>query len=179
MTLQTRSFFDSRPDARHFVADVDGVVVSIRQNLPTYGVTDGEVWIAFRLHDRLVERRFGCVHHAKRDVARFVREMIVTRADSPTIGAWIAIRRAEYAVICPICTAAPTCPCVDEAGEQMLEGKCTALAVGAPYRPEMHAVEVNLPPLVHGGRATAFHHALHGVPKPSPPGYRPERVFIK
>jgi hypothetical protein len=179
MQLQTRSFFDSRPDARHFVADVDGVVVSIRQNLPTYGVTDGEVWIAFRLHDRLVERRFGSVDRAKHDAARFVRDAIGTRADSPTIGAWIAIRRAEYAIACPICAAAPTCPCVDEDGAQMLEGKGTALVVGAPHRPEMHEVEVNLPPLVHGGRATAFHHSLHGAPKPPPPGYRPERIFIK
>ena len=93
--MQTASYFDSRPDARFFMADVDGVVVSIRENLPTYGVTDGEVWAACRIHERLIERRFASVDHARRELARCVREWIGARADTPTIGVWVSLRRGE------------------------------------------------------------------------------------
>lgn len=177
--MRTNSYFDGRPDARHFMADVDGVLVMIRQNLPTYGVTDGEVWIAFRVHDRLVERRFESLERARRDAARFVRDNLGQRSDAPTIGAWISLRRAEHAISCPHCATGPGQPCIDDHGSAMLEGKGTVLVVGAPYRPEMHEVEVTCSPLVHGGRVTAFHHALHGVPKPSPSAFRPERISFK
>ena len=179
--MQTRSYFDGRPDARFFMMDVDGIVVAIRHNLSTYGVTDGEVWIAFRVHDRLIERRFETVDRARRAAARFVRDSLGRRSDAPpTIGAWIAIRRAEYAVACPNCHVEPRLPCVDEDAEPMIEREGTALMVGAPYKPALHEVDVTLSPLVHAGRCTALHHALHGAPKQSPsPAYRPERIFIK
>lgn len=177
--MRTCSYFDGRPDARHFMADVDGVLVMIRQNLPTSGVTDGEVWVAFRVHDRLVERRFESVDRARREAARFVRDTRGTSADSPTIGAWVAIARAEHAIACPQCLADPGQPCRDDDGEPMLASRGSVLVVGVPYRPEMHEVEVDLAPLVHAGRCTAHLRALHGTPRSSSGPYRPERVFIK
>jgi hypothetical protein len=177
--MRTCSYFDGRPDARHFMADVDGVLVMIRQNLPTGGVTDGEVWVAFRVHDRLVERRFEGVDRARRATAHFVRDTRGTRADSPTIGAWIAIARAEHAIACPHCLADQGRPCCDDDGEPMLARRGSVLVVGAPQRPEMHEAEVDLPPLVHAGRCTAHHRALHGAPRnETTPGHRSEN-FIK
>lgn len=176
--MRTNSYFDSRPDARHFMADVDGVLVMVRQNLATHAVTDGEVWIAFRVHDRLVERRFESVDKARRETARFVRDTRGgERADSPTIGAWIAIERAEHAARCPHCAAGPGQPCVDDRGDAMLAGKGSVLVVGAPYRPEMHEVEVATPPLVHAARCTAHYVSLYGPTRRI--GNRPERIFFK
>lgn len=131
MTLRTRTYFDSRPDARYFMVDVDGVAVSVRENLPTHGVTDGEVWIAVRIHDRCIERRFPSVSSARRELARFVRALLSTRADAPTIGAWIPILREEYVVACPVCKAAPAQPCFDEVDDDLIVpfvhvGRCTA-----------------------------------------------------
>lgn len=160
---QTSSYFDSRPDSRFFMVDVDGVVVSVRQNLPTYAVTDGEVWIACRIHDRCVERRFATVEVARHDLSRFVRDLIGARADAPTIGAWIAIRRAEYAVACPSCGVEPARSCLDEAGAAMLARRGTAIVVGAPWQPDPHEVELDLSPLVHAGRITAHHRSLRGA----------------
>lgn len=160
--MQTASYFDSRPDSRFFMADVDGVVVSIRENLPTYGVTDGEVWVACRIHGRLLERRFASLERAHRDLSRYVRNWIGTRADTPTIGAWVPIRREEYAAACPVCEGATGKPCLDEEGSAMLDGRGVVRVIGAPYQPEPHDVEVQLVPLIHCGRITAYHRSLHG-----------------
>lgn len=160
--MQTTSYFDSRPDARFFMVDVDGTVVSIRENLPTYGVTDGEVWAACRIRDRLHAQRFASLERARRDLSRCVRDWIGVRADTPTIGVWVPIRRQEYAVACPVCGGASGQPCLDEEGGAMLDGKGTVLVIGAPWQPDPHEVEVQLSPLVHAGRITAHHRSLHG-----------------
>jgi hypothetical protein len=153
--LATTSYFDGRPDARHIVAVVGtDVVVSIRENLRTYGVTDGEVWAVWRAADRLFEHRFENVDDARRLLGKIVRG-----EEWPMI--WMQIARAEYAVPCPVCEAAFACPCVD-GGEPLLASKGRAQVVGAPWRPEPHDVEVKLAPLVHAGRITQHHRALHG-----------------
>jgi len=152
--LATTSYFDGRPDARHFVAHVDDVVVSIRENLPTYGVTDGEVWAAWRRDGRLFEQRFADGDDARRHFGQVV-------LGTPLIVPWNAIARAEYAVFCPVCEAALGQPCVD-GGKPMLAGKGIVQVVSAPYRPEPHDVEVKLAPLVHAGRITRHHQALRG-----------------
>lgn len=153
--LTTTSYFDGRPDARYFVAVVGtDVVVSIRENLPTYGVTDGEVWAAWRVADQLFEHRFASIDAARRELGRIVRG-----EEWPMI--WMRVARAEYAVACPVCKAAFACPCVEE-DEPLLASKGHARVVGAPWHPEPHDVEVNLPPLVHAGRITALHRSLYG-----------------
>lgn len=162
LPMKTTSYFDSRPDARFFMIDVDGITVSIRQNLPTYGVTDGEVWAACRIRERLFEQRFASIESARRDLVRCVRAWIGARADTPTIGVWMPIRRQEYAVACPICGGSPGQPCLDEEGATMVDRTGTALVVGAPWRPEPHEIEARLAPLVHAGRITKHHRSLHG-----------------
>lgn len=155
MALQTTSYFDGRPDARYFVAVVGtDVVVSIRENLRTYGVTDGEVWAAWRSNDQLFEHRFTSVDTAHHELGRIVRGEAW-----PMI--WMRVARAEYAVVCPVCEAALGCPCIEE-GEPLLASKGHARVIGAPYRPEPHVIEVTLKPLVHAGRITDHHRSLHG-----------------
>lgn len=81
--LRTTTYFDGRPDARFFMADIDGLIVSVRENLPTYAVTDGEVWIACRIHARCIERRWESTRIARR-AARALRSRqprIVRRHD--------------------------------------------------------------------------------------------------
>jgi len=155
--LATTSYFDDRPDARFFVTAVDGVVVSIRKNLPTYGVTDGEVWAAWRSHDQLVEHRFANTNDARRRLGQIVRG----RDDLPLIVAWTSIPRAEYAVACSICEAAFGQPCIGD-GAPLLASKGHATIVGAPWQPAPHDVEVDLVPLVHAGRITRYFQSLHG-----------------
>jgi hypothetical protein len=162
LSMQTTSYFDSRPDARFFMIDVDGIAVSIRENLPTYGITNGEVWAACRIHNRLFERRFASIDRARREIARCVRDWIGARADTPTIGVWVPIRRQEYAAACPVCGGVPGQPCLDEEGVAMLDRKGTVIVVGAPWQPDPHEAEVQLSPLVHAGRSTAHHRSLHG-----------------
>lgn len=154
--LATTSYFDGRPDARFFVAVVgdNDVVVSIRENLPTYGVTDGEVWAAWRRDDQLFEHRFTDIRDARFHLAQVVR-------GEPWPVLWAQIERAAYAVACPICEAAFACPCTSE-GAPLLARKGSALIVGAPSRPEPHTIEVALCPLIHAGRTTRHHLALHG-----------------
>ena len=158
--LVTKSYFDDRPDARFFVAHVDEVIVSIREYLPTYGVTDGEVWAAWRSDDHLVERRFVSVVDAQRHLGALVRK---EGEGLPTIVPWTAIPRQEYAVSCPVCKAVLGKPCLDddEARTPMLASKGHARIIGAPWQPEPHDVEVDLAPLVHAGRITQYHQSLH------------------
>jgi len=160
--MQTTSYFDDRPDARFYMADVDGVIVSIRENLPTYGVTDGEVWAACRIQERLLSQRFVSVERARSDLPRCVRYWIGARADMPTIGAWVPLRREEYAVGCPVCAATRGQACLDEEGAPLLERKGALHVVGAPWQPDPHVVEVECAPLVHAGRITAHQRSLRG-----------------
>jgi hypothetical protein len=172
--LVTKSYFDDRPDARFFVAHVGEVIVSIRENLPTYGVTDGEVWAAWRSDAHLVEHRFVSVVEARRHLGA-----LVCKEDEglPTIVPWTAIPRKEYAVSCPVCKVALGGPCLDddEARTPMLASKGRARISGAPWRPEPHDVAVDLAPLVHAGRIAQYHQSLHcprvvADPKTAPPG---------
>ncbi len=161
----TTSYFDSRPNARFFAAIVDDIVVSIRQNLPTYDVTNGEVWAAWRNDGRLFEHRFADVADARRQLGRIVRG----HNDLPLIVAWTSIPRAEYAVSCPICAAAFGQPCV-EGREPLLASKGHARIIGAPWRLELHDVEVNFLPGIHVERARCHHQLLHG----DPPSHAPQ-----
>lgn len=155
MPLATTSYFDGRPDARHYAAIVGvDVVVSIRENLPTRGVTDGEVWAAWRHADQLFEHRFTDLRDARFHLGQIIR-------GEPWPLLWMQVARAAYAVACPVCEAAFACPCVD-GDEPLLASKGHARLVGAPWRPEPHDVEVNLKPLVHAGRITRHHQSLHG-----------------
>lgn len=163
--LATTSYFDGRPDARFFAAVVGNfdVVVSIRENLRTYGVTDGEVWAAWRNDDRLFEHRFVNIDDARHHLAK------VVRGESwPVL--WVPIERAAYVVVCPICEAAFGQPCIED-GEPLLASRGRVMVVGAPVQPDIgsaflggepHDVEVNLVPLVHAGRMTRHHQSLHG-----------------
>lgn len=157
--LQTDKYSDGRPDALFFMADIDGVIVSIRENLPTYGVTDGEVWVAFMVNGARRERRFTDVEIARRELAGFVRDSVGRPHDTVAFGKWRLIRREEYAVACSICKAERGQPCVDEDGP-MIGGKATVLVVGAPWHPAPEEHEVNTPPLVHAGRCTDFFRSL-------------------
>ena len=162
--LRTTTYFDGRPDARFFMADIDGLIVSVRENLPTYAVTDGEVWIACRIHARCIERRWESTRIARRELGRFVRASLGSCVDTTTIGVWIPIEREEYAIGCPVCAAPRSQPCVDASAQSLPDRGAWLSVIGAPYKPEAHQVAVTPRPFIHAGRSTAHYQSLRGMP---------------
>lgn len=160
--MKTTSYFDDRPDSRFYAANIDGVVVSIRENLPTCGVTDGEVWAACWIQGQLLERRFQTTRGAQLGIPRLVRSFL-GQPDVPSIGAWVALARKEYAVACPVCRASFGQPCIDgDRAQALATRQVSVLVSGAPWCPEVHELDVTLPPLIHMGRRSQHYRSLHG-----------------
>jgi hypothetical protein len=165
--MQTTSYFDTRPDARFFMAYIDGVMVSIRENRRTAHITDGEIWTAFAVSKHLVEYRFDTLLAARRELASVVRRYIDAampeggqrRAAENVVPIWVPIAREEYAVPCPVCGAREAQPC---SGRAMKPSKGPVIVVGAPWNPEPHAIEIDLCASIHAARETRHHCALRG-----------------
>ena len=130
-------YFCDRADSWYFFADIDGVVVHIKENLDTtaHFTPAGEVFFAYRVDGRLHEGRADDIGDARRRIPAHVRAVVGPK-DVPTIGTWIPIRIPEEAMPCPECGAVPGVPCLDDRGP--LVNSATALIVGAPWQPEPH-----------------------------------------
>lgn len=145
-------YFCDRADSRYFFADIDGVVVHIKENLDTtaHFTPAGEVFFAYRVDGRLHEGRADDVGAARRRIPEHVRAAVGPK-DVLTIGIWIPIRIPEEVMPCPECGAVSGAPCVDDGGP--LVDSATALIVGAPWQPEPHEETMELADCCYPRRA--------------------------
>jgi len=158
------NFHDSRADSTFFLIDIDGTMVYVKVDQPTYGVTEGGVRYACHLGCRLFEGHARDIETARRAIplnARAWRDGLGLRAEVSTIGTWKPLRRLEESVPCVICAAKMGEPCRDRDGPIVFGGG-KALVVGAPWNPEPHTVTTRVTAGAHAARITTYHHMLRG-----------------